>query len=102
MVNYGLGGKGSGREEMGMEWRGGVAIGKGRGKGQRRRAKGQAWQGVGWDVKKNIMVCVVGLRERQDAGEFGVWCLCCEFTYTDFGQLMFVGNSSLKKVSSTS
>ena len=33
-----------------------MAIGKGRGKGQRRRAKGQAWQGVGWDVK-NIMVC---------------------------------------------
>ena len=44
---------------------------KGRSKRRRGQGKGQAWQGVGWDVKKNIMVCVVGLRERQDAGEFG-------------------------------
>ena len=60
-----------------------MAIGKGRGKGQRRRAKGQAWQGVGWDVKKNIMVCVVGLRERQDAGEFGFGvCVVSSLTLT--------------------
>lgn len=65
------------------------------------RAKGQAWQG-----SVEMLIKHHGARrksrERQDAGEFGVWCLCCEFTYTDFGQLMFVGNSSLKKVSSTS